>query len=102
MRRRFLSSLAVSGALAFATLGVLSTLPADAQTEPADAPALVIESLVRAGLSEITHVRRRGDNFTANAIKDGRHPARVVVDGRSGRIVGFRLIETPPPPPAQD
>lgn len=51
------------------------------------------DTLAKEGFSQITNVRALGPSITATAIARNGLPARVVVDGETGRILGLRLLD---------
>lgn len=56
-------------------------------------PRRLTRMLYRRGFDDIAIIRLRGPNYIAEAIAPRGHRVRLVVDGRSGEITGFRVID---------
>lgn len=88
---------AITLAACLLAAGLLLLSPAWAQdpaTRPpggAELPEAARISISRAGLSNITNVRRRGNVYTLNAVDRNGMSAKVVVSIETGAIIGLRI-----------
>lgn len=93
-------SATVCAVLLAAGLLLLSSIPGSAQPQiPEGVPKIVIDGIARAGLHTPTNLRQRGPNFTANALTRTGAPVKIVIQGHTGTIIGYRvLIQVEPRP----
>lgn len=109
LRRSFpaailLAALAVLAAALLPASCSAQVTPASAQTGAIspDVPAPVREAFTKARLHDLTNLRQRGPNFTAEGRTTGGLPARIVINGATGAILGLRIGEPAGPPAGPD
>ena len=110
--QKSLAAAVLLSALAFASAATLpvscsaQVAPASAvvETDPRapDVPPLVQEAFAKARLQDLHNLRRRGPNFTAEGRTSGGLPARIVISGTTGAILGLRIGEPAAAPAGLD
>lgn len=85
----------ICGVLVAASLLLVSTMSGSAQPVPEGVqgvPRIVLDGIERAGLHSPTNLRQRGPNFTANALTRTGAPVKIVIQGNTGAIIGYRVL----------
>jgi len=86
----------LSAVLAAAPCRAQAVIPTTARTvslSDATIPAPVLQAFTKARLHGIANLRRRGPNFTADGLTETGRPARIVISGTTGAILGLRIVE---------
>lgn len=58
-------------------------------------PRAVSEAFHKARLHGMANLRQRGPNYTAEGLTAGGLPARIVISGTTGAVLGLRVLDPP-------